>query len=152
MNYWLLKLKGIEIDEIRVKPENVEMVKSSWESGRIIHTPTRSIPASQIKDFVETDIPYIDETKQIEAGKLMEDAAKAFNEPMMNSDGSVIVKWVKKSVPSRMWQKYYAAISGYRLLSDDGSYTIVAFRQPVHQINDELQECTEDDINKVARS
>lgn len=151
MNYWLITLRGIDGEQVRVKPENVKMVKDKMNAGGVIHTPTKSIPVDQIKSFEETDQPYINETKQIEAGKLMEDAARAFNEPVIEND-AVMVKWVKKSVPTRMWHKHYSHIPTYRIISDDGNHALVAFRQPIHLMNGELQECTEDEINKVTRS
>lgn len=141
-NYWLLKLKGG--DEIRIKPSLITAVKTYMDSGGIIHTATRSIPVDQITSFEETDIPYI-EHKQVGSG-LLEDAARAFKQPLYIDDNTIQVKWVKKQVTTRKWNNHYSHIPAYKLIDDDGSHALIRFRLPIHQINNSVTECSPDEI------
>lgn len=146
MNYWQLTLRDGE--QVKVKPENVPLIKQKMDSGGNIHTATRSIPVDQIRGFAETDEQYVD-SKQLESGDLLEGAAQAFHEPMIEGD-SIMVKWVKKSVPMSLWTKHYSNVPAYKRIADDGNRVMVAFRLPVHQISSLVQECTPEDLKSTS--
>lgn len=143
-NYWFLILKDGE--QIRVKPDNVERVKTSMADGSVIDTPTRMIPINEIRSFFESDVVYTGDQK------LLEDVARAFNTPM-STDNGIQVEWVKKKVPTRKWNSHYSSIPAYRHLAEDSSYVTMAFRLPTHQIDYALVEaCTVDELKKLAPS
>lgn len=125
--YWHIELYGGEI--IKIKPENAQVIQElvAKQQGAIT-TPTRSIVVKDIKDFRLSDEPYSDQ-------KLIEGVAQAFNEPRINKDGSIQSRWVKKSVPKRMWEKHYKYHEAYRALQEADSFIMIAFLQPVHQID-----------------
>lgn len=135
-NYWHLVLYDGEV--VPVKPENVSYVQKCITRKEHINTPTRTVMIGNIKDFVPTDIPVI-ETKLIEA---TEGAARAFGEPMLNEDQSIICRAVKKSVPQRKWDTYYSVNPGYVRLAESGDGVTIGFVLPVHLIQDTTIDCT----------
>lgn len=139
-NYWILKLRSG--DEIKVKPSSVQHIKQYMTDGGIIHTASKSIPVNQIIDFSESDQPFRDQ-------KLLEGAAQAFNEPLFNGD-SITIAWVKKQVPNRKWHSYYSNQPSYKLLNDDGTHTTIAFRLPVHLMTENVSECDDYDLKRLA--
>lgn len=148
MNYWQLTLR--DGDKLLVKPDLVAEVRRRLETRELLHTPTRTIPHNEVKDFSETDKPYIDKKRQLQEG-LVEDAARAFNEPLLMKE-VVIAKWVKKLVTKQSWDKHYRAIPAYRMLQDDGSRVWVAFKCPIHQINRQtVYEMTPDEIKALGK-
>lgn len=138
--YWELTLR--DGSKISIPPEGVEVVKRRWDNGQPIHTSRQVIPPGQIVGFEKTarrktDVP------------LIEAAAHAFNEPMFanypNGEEYVVSKWVKMPVTPKEWEKYYSP-HHYKRLPDDGGMVMVAFLQPVHQINPQkVSYCTEEE-------
>lgn len=116
-----------------IPPEAVDAVKRRWDAGQPIHLSKSgiSIPASQIKSFRQS-------TRPANQPALLESAAAAFNEPVLNPDGSVVCRWVKKVVPQHQY-KYYGAHAAYKKLAEDGATVTVAMFLPVETI----------DLNKV---
>lgn len=117
--YWHLTLWDGEI--VQVKPQNVENIKERIKNQRDVVTPNRVIAYKNIKDFVESGEMYTDR-------KLLEDGIRAFGQPEFNADGSVIAKWVKKTIPRREWTKHYMHIPAYKMLNDKDSHIEIAFR------------------------
>jgi hypothetical protein len=144
MNYW--ELVTYENERISVKPENVQLVQAKLATAEgFITTPTRSIAVKSIKDFVESDKPYTDQ-------KVIEDGARAFGTPMLNPDGSVIVRWVKKSVTRREFGKYYSAHQAYRKISESDNHVMITWKQPVHLIDSQLvSELTQDEERNLSK-
>ena len=145
MNYWILKLWDGE--EIKVKPDNVKLIQDKISTGEgAITTPNRSILVKNIRDFVESDDLYTDQ-------KLIEDSARAFKEALINPDESVVIRWVKKDVTKRQWDKYYSQHIAYKKLNDSDSHVTIAWKQPVHLINPELMSelSQEDELNMSKR-
>lgn len=140
--YWNLVMWDGET--VKVQPKNAKLIQDKIATGEgAITTPTRSIPIKNIKDFVETSERYIDQ-------KLIEAGAKAFNYPIIEND-SVMIQWVKKSMPRREYNKHYAYIPAYRKISEQDNYVIIAWKQPVHQINSQtMSELSEDDERNLA--
>jgi hypothetical protein len=136
--YW--ELIDREGNRLEIPPEAVEIVKKRWNNGDPVHTSEGSMSAKDIRYFRPT-------SKRYGAQPLLEAAAQAFGEPVINEDGSTAVKWVKKDVPHREFARYYSNIPAYRKIASDGSMVTVAFRLPVHEINPELVEyCNQDDL------
>lgn len=145
--YWHITLWDKEV--IPVKPENVGFVKDKLEKGEgHIITGTRTIAVKDIKSFEETDIPY--GSKALESGSIVEDAARAFNEPIIGSDGAVAARAVKKYVQRRKWDSHYSNIPAYKLLAEDDGKVLMGFWLPVDQINPQTTEpCSPSDIARM---
>lgn len=145
--FWELIQKDGTI--IEIPPEAVATVKRRWEAGLPIHTKYQgSIPPSQIAAFRPTGKPA-------NAQPLLEEVARAFNEPVIeereNGETVVIVKWVKKRVPQQRWEKYYSP-SGYKRLGDEMGMVTIAWRQPVHLIDpQQVEYCSEQEIQQLER-
>jgi hypothetical protein len=145
--YWLLTLKDGE--QIKVKPDAVEAIKQRYAKKEPLVTGQRVIPFSEMKDFGITSEIYNPRALN-SPNKLEEDAARAFNEPMLNPDGSVICRWVKKDVPRNKWDNYYSKMTSYELVSQDDSWITMASFTPVHSINEqEWNDCTEDEVIRL---
>lgn len=147
MNYW--HITTWDGEKIRVKPENVQFVQDQITKKSDITTPTRTVIVSNIKDFVESDISYIE--KQIEAPEnLREQAAQAFKEPIITDSNAVAVKWVKRSVTAQKWNSHYSSIPAYHRLGGDDSHVLMAFKAAVHDINPyNTEECTKEEIESL---
>ena len=143
--YWeLVQYDGTRIE---VPPEAVPVVQRRWDNGEPIHTSDMTIPANQIKFFRKT-------SKRHSAQPLLEAAAQAFNEPVIDeATNSIKARWVKKHVPQREYTKHYAQIPAYRKLGEDSGMIVVAFAQPVHMIDtNKVEYCTEEEIQQLTRS
>lgn len=143
MNYWEIVLWDDEV--IPVKPDNVEFVQKKIATGEgAINTKERSITVKNIKDFRETSKLYTDQ-------KLIEGAAQAFNQPIVEN-GNIVGKWVKKTVTKREYDKYYLAIPAYKKVGGSESRITIAWRQPVHLINYEVvDDLTLEDERKMSK-
>lgn len=136
--YWELVQKDGTV--IYIPPEAVEVVKRRWNEGQPIHTSQGSVPSSQIKHFRPTDKPHGEQP-------LLEAAAQAFNEPVINPDGSIDSRWIKRRVPHQLFNRQYANIPAYRKIGEEAGLVVMAYRLPVHLINvQETQPCTEEEI------
>lgn len=141
--YWELVTKDDERYEI--PPEAVGVVQRRMGNKEPINLSTATIPFSEIKHFRVTSKAF---TRQ----PLLEAAAQAFNEPMFNDDGSIVSRWVKKSVPHREYGKHYSHILGYRRISDDGNMVTIAFRLAVHDIDvNKVTYCTPEEERELDR-
>jgi len=131
--YWKLEFK--DGNAILINPRYATEIKRQLKEERMLTTADWVRSISDIKSFEKTSQP-LKTYKRIEAS---EEAAiaRAFNEPILNDDGSVATKWVKKPIAKIEWTKYYAKQPSYKLLND---YE-VAFRLPTHLID--LTKCTE---------
>lgn len=138
MNYWLLTKR--DGTNIYIPPQSIEIVKKRWDTNLPIHTSQGSVPPYEIKSFEPSDKPYSDIP-------LLEEASRAFNEPLYTKDGAIKGKWMKRDVPIQMYNKHYSKISGYHYLGAIGSMVTVAMKMPIHQISRDMQYCTTDEIN-----
>lgn len=146
MNYWQLTLRGGDV--ISVKPDMVDTVRRKMDAGELIHTVTRSIPINEIKSFEETDTPFVDERRA-----MIEGAAQAFREPLVDETGAIEIKWVKKNIPMKTYMRHYSSIPSYRKLADDGNHIIVAFKLATHDIDYSLvTDCTDEEIKQLEGS
>lgn len=138
--YW--ELVEREGTVTKIPPDAVEVVKRRMEQGQPINLKTRSIPANQITSFHISEKPF-------SATPLIEQVAKAFNEPLINDEGEVQARWVKKLVPSNKWEKFYAP-SGYKFLGEENGMVWVAFILPSHLIDATATPyCTSEEIAKL---
>lgn len=143
MFYWELILK----DDTRyeIPPDVVDVVTRKMKAHDPVALSTATVPYSEIKHFRITNKPYGQQP-------LLEAAAQAFNEPVINEDGSIAAKWVKQLVTQREYARYYAAQPSYRSLGDEAGMVIVAHRLPVHQIDStKVDYCTDDEISSLTR-
>lgn len=129
--YWHLELYSGEIIKIKPNPENIKLIQEMIRKQEgAVTTPTRSIIIKDVRDFRLSDEVYVDENQ-----KLLEGTAQAFDEPVYLKDGSVVARWMKKSVPKRRWDTHYRFITGYKFLGENDNYVSIAFRVPIHLIN-----------------
>lgn len=140
--YWELITKDDSVYEI--PPQAVDVVKKRMNNHDPINLSSATIPFSEIKAFRASEKPFT-------TTPLLEAASQAFNEPMLNDDGSIVGKWVKKTVPNRLYTKHHAHVPSYKFLNNDGGMTEIAFFLPVHEINHTLTECTESEVRQLTR-
>lgn len=140
-NKWKLQLQ--DNTEIDIPPHLVESVRNKIVSKEPLNLRTRVVPFSQIQKFYQTeesDTP------------LLGDASHVFNEPVINDDGSIATAWVKKSVPSDKWSSHYAKMSHYCRLEELGGTSVIAFKLPLHQINQKrVNYCTDSEVKELER-
>lgn len=138
--YWeLIQHDGTRLE---IPPEAVDTIKRRMANGDPINTRSMVIPVNQIKHFRQTDKPFGTQN-------LLEDASRAFGEPMLNKDGSIVARWVKKTVTQNKWEKFYAP-SGYRKLAEDGGMIVIAFRLPVHEIDVNMTPyCSDEEVQQL---
>ena len=70
--------------------------------------------------------------------ELLENSARAFNEPIYNDDGSIRVKWVKRTITNREHKQLKTG--AYKRLSQENNHVTIAWRQPIHLINNNTME------------
>lgn len=129
-----------------IPPESVEVVKRRWNNHEPIHTTDESIPASQIKTFRKTAKPF-------NAQPLLDAAAQAFDEPVLNPNGSIVYKWVKKPVAQNEYAKHFSHLPAYRKLANDSGLVVVAFKLPVHAIDvNKVENCTDEEVLQLNKS
>lgn len=141
MNFWW-ELVTRDDTRIEIPPSAVEVVKRRMSSGEPVHTRTMTIPVNQITKFQITDKPFSDQL-------LLDSAAQAFNDPVYNDEGDIMVKWVKKTVTQDRWNKFYSPSPGYKHLSDENGMIVTAFRLPIHLIDDKVSYCDDNEVNKL---
>ena len=145
--YWQITLWDKE--EIPVRPDNVGLIKDKLERGEgHIITANRTIAVKDIKSFEETTTPY--GAKAIASGSIVDGAAQAFNEPIINSSGDVARRAVKKYVQRRRWDSHYSNIPAYKILSEDEGRVLMGFWIPVDQINLHVVDpCTPSEVARL---
>lgn len=145
-HYWELTLRDGQ--KIQIPPQYVEGVQRRWEAGEVIKTSRQMVAANQIVSFEKTAKRKIDV-------KLIEDASMAFHEPLEGEtetgEPTIKARWVKMAVTAKQWGNYYSP-NGYKQVAKDGDMVIVAFRQPVHQINLQVVDyCSDEDIKNMGK-
>lgn len=139
--YWELVTK--DDSRYEIPPEVVPVVQRRIGNKDPINLSTASIPYGDIKHFRITDKPFGEQL-------VLEAAARAFNQPIINDDGSIVCRWVKKSVPHQLYGKHYAHLQGYHHLSDDGNMVVIAFKVAAHDVSpDRVAYCTVDEIREL---
>lgn len=122
---------------IPVRDENVDLVNKHIEERKPIITKNNgTIMPFDIVDFSERE-------------DVIEDASRAFGTPVYREvDGvmAVVAKPVKKFVTHREYASKYLA---YQKIDNDDGGVWVAWRQPVHQITDEMVACTPEEAKKL---
>lgn len=125
--YWELILK--DNSRYEVPPTALELVQRKMKAHDAISLRTATVPYSEIQVFRQTD-------KVFNSQPLLEDVARAFDEPLIDSETSAVrSRWVKKKVTKRKWDSFYSSSPGYRHLDNDDGMVTVAFKLPVHQID-----------------
>lgn len=133
---------------IQVRPQNVEAIKQKIATGDgHIITKTRTINVKDIKEFRVTDKVHR-EVLAIDSG-LEEGAARAFKEPLHNSEGDVRAKYVKKYVPRNSYESFYSKSPSYFKVTDESDGVWVGFVLPVHLIDDQVSEMSPAEIQKI---
>lgn len=140
--YWHLIKWDNEI--ILVKPQNAEYVQSLLSKGDgFIRTPDRSIAVKDIKDFVVSGESYTDQ-------KVIDGALQAFNNPVINEDGSIKSVWVKRGVSQREFEKKFS-YGSYKILSSLNGYIMMAYKIPIHLMNNEVvEECSPQEVLRMS--
>jgi hypothetical protein len=139
--YWKLEFK--DGNSILVNPNHATEIKRQLKEGRMLTTADWVRSVSDIKSFEKTSQP-IKTFKRI--GGMKDAVARAFDEPIINDDGSVDAKWVKKLITKIEWVKYYSKQPNYKLLNDSE----VAFKLPTHLIDlDKYTELTQKEIDII---
>lgn len=139
--YWELITR--DGSRFEVPPSAVPVVKRRMDNHDPINFKTASVPYAQIEHFRITDKVYTDQP-------LLDSVAQAFKEEQISETGDMQVRWVKKTVTQDKWNKYYSANPAYRLLAEEGGMSQIAFRVPVHQIDQQLTPyCTEEEVSKL---
>lgn len=144
--YWRLTTKDGR--QVLIPPSAVSVVRRRIEARETINTTSITVPFSEIKTFEKT-------AKKAINIPLIEDAAKAFGEPMITEfeDGTLGIKarWVKKQITPNEWASYYSKGSYKRLDEEDG-FVWVAFVVGAHQVNtDRVSYCTDEEIRKLTK-
>lgn len=140
MSDYMWELITFEGTRFEIPPDAVDMVKRKMGNREPINTRNETIPSNQIKTFRKTDKPH---SPQL----LIEDVARAFDEPMLTEDGSIQTKWVKKAVTQERWNRHYSH-HPYKKLREENGMLLIAFKLPVHLINQSLTPyCTDDELN-----
>lgn len=138
--YWQLTLKDGTVFD--VPPTAVSVIQKRIKNREPINLKSRTVLYAEIQHFQKSE-------RRFSSQRLLDSAAQAFREPLINEDESIVSRWVKKEVSNDRWQKYYAP-QGYKRLSGDSERTVIAFRLPVHQIDTaELSYCSDDDIKTL---
>lgn len=138
--YWELILK--DGTRYEIPPAGVAVVDRRMKDRDAVKLNTATVPYSEIKYFRQTNKPY--------GQDLLDAAAQAFDEPVENRDGSMVIQWVKKPVTQREYATYYSSIPAYHKVGTENSMVMVAFRLPIHQIDTSLvQPCSPDEISRL---
>jgi hypothetical protein len=141
--YWKLEFK--DGNSILVKPDNATEIKRQLKEEKMVRTADWYRTINDVKSFERTSQPVKAEVLYIGESDLLEQAARAFHEPILENE-SIMVKWVSKPVTKPEWSRYYSKIPSYRLLSDD----VVAYRLPVDLIDpDKHTELTPTEIDTL---
>lgn len=141
--YW--ELEQFDGTVTTIPPNAVERVKTWLANNQPIQLKSAVIPANQVKGFRAT-------SRTFSSQPLLDAAAQAFREPVLNEDGSVICQWVKRSVTQREWSSNYSKIPGYKKLGDDGTHVLMAIFLPVEAIDTyKVQYCTDEESERLNR-
>lgn len=141
--YWELTLKDGSV--LPIPPEGVPIVQRKMVAREPIRTTSRIVPFSEIKGFDKT-------SRRKTEQKLLEDASRAFNEPMFNEDGDILARWVKREVTQGEYDRYYAKSPSYQRLRNEDGMVVIAFAVPIHQINfNRVSYCTPDEERLLNR-
>lgn len=139
--YWELEQHDGTI--VHIPPQAVEIVKRRIDENKPINTTQAVIPINQIRSFRKSSKPYNSE-------RLLEEASRVFNEPVISVNGEALYRWVKMRTTRRKWDSYYSKIGSYKLLGDDEGLVIIAFRLPIHVIDTNTVEyCDEDEVSRL---
>lgn len=138
--YWEI----IRKDEppVYIPPDKVEQVNKLWKAKEPIPTTNETVQPYTI-------IAFRISAKRYFRTPLLEEAAQAFNSPVLTDEG-IQARWVKRLVPRRMYDKHYGSIPGYHMLSEQNGLVFVAYRLPVHLINlGEVEYCSQHEIERL---
>ena len=139
--YWELITK--EGARLEIRPDQVDKIRKQRAEGVVKTNTLGDIASYQIQHFRPTSKIYNPQP-------LLEDAAQAFNEPVVREDGSILCRWVKKPVTYAEWAKHHGALPGYRKLKDAGGMMMVAFLLPVHvKLEDNVSIMSVDEIKSL---
>lgn len=147
MNYWLIETWSGEI--IQIGPKSSLLIKQRIIECRDIDLGNRIIAYKNIKDFRESDKVWIDK-KQLDTSQAAVDSLSIFNIPEYDNNGSIICKWVRKAVPRREWEAYYAPLN-YRLINQSDGQMLIAFKLPTNMISQAVSLCSNDEIEYLER-
>jgi hypothetical protein len=139
--YWNLELDDGRV--IPIPPKGVDKVRRWFNAKEPIALRDESIPFAQVTGFSKSSRRFTDV-------KLIEDTARAFNEPVVTEEGAVKARWVKKHVTRKEYDKYYAKSIMYKYLTDTEGMVAVAILLPVHMIDPQVHEnCTPEEAKKL---
>jgi hypothetical protein len=141
-NYWeLLRTDG---ESKLVPPQYAQAIKDDIRSGKTHLSTYEPILIRSIKDFRETDKPYIDPSHQLTAGELTE-AQAAFG--IVETEYGVKAIAVKKRIPGN--RRSYYEKSGYTFLDGGEDVTVVGFWIPAHKMSNSLEKCTKEEAVRI---
>jgi hypothetical protein len=133
-SHWVLPLRdGTTVD---IPPDKVANINKKIENKEPIKVEDRLILYQDLAGGPRKYTP-----PEIEPG-LVEQAAIAFNEPVINDQGEVQSVWVKQVVSANQWNKYYAQFASYFKLGNHYDSVLVAYRLPIHSLSPDVEKCT----------
>lgn len=152
--YWYITKKDGERIRVRPNPESIALIKKrlSDGSGHIV-TKHQTINVYDVKEFAESDEPVVEVKRLVGSGELLEEAARAFDEPLLNEAGDVISRAVKRQVTRKRWDSYFSKFPNYRVLEEGDSHVTMGYWLPAHHIDLHIhQVCNSDEIRLLTRA
>lgn len=140
-NYWELVTSDGEIKYIA--PQHAAAINQAIASGKEHIGTDEKIRVRDIKRFRESMKPYHSPSTLLGEGEAV-DVDTPFAE---ESEAGIKVLAVKKSIPLRKLDEYQKI--GYTTLSVEDNRAVVAFWQPSHQMNSNLELCTPSEARRL---
>lgn len=134
-----------DLHTVKIPPDSVPLITRKIANKQPINLSNNAVVLpGQVKEFEPSDIPFGEEN-------LLEEASRAFNEPLHTSSG-LASKWVKKTVTMGKFEKFYSISPGYHPLAEINGMMTVAFKLPVHVINQQITPyCTDNEVLTLTR-
>lgn len=140
-NQWILPLK--DGSHVFIPEDKIQDINKKLESRQPIKAADRTILFQDIESGPKR---YIEPEADPD---LAQAAAIAFNEPMLDDDGNVKCVWVKQSVSTDRWNKYYSNFSNYYKLGKKYEKVVIAYRLPVHMWTTDVEKCIPTEITDL---
>lgn len=135
--YWNLILKEGRV--LSIPPSAVALVQKRMTNREPILTTHETIPFSEIKGFEKSSKRFTDM-------KVLEEAARAFKEPIITEDNAIKARWMKKDITRAEYDRKASKSGIYRFLGESDGMVTVAMVIPTHAINlTYMNYCTEEE-------
>lgn len=139
--HWVLPLK--DGTEIKIPLNKISDINKKLANREPITTPGRTVLWQDIAGGPRRYEP-------VPAGSdLAEQAAIAFNEPILSDNNEVRCTWVKEQVSANRWNKYYANFPNYYKLGNSYDNVVMAYRLPIHMVDNTVDKCTPSESDEL---